>query len=133
MATLTVPAGSRKKLPVIDMTPMVDLAFLLLTFFVLTSVLSEPFALKLEMPDKVRDPISRPPISAKRVLTLVLGEQNKIHWYIGSANGTAETTDFSGTGIRKVLNEKKSSIKDLYVLIKPSDQSQYKNVIDILD
>ncbi|HEU5291360.1 MAG TPA: biopolymer transporter ExbD [Cyclobacteriaceae bacterium] len=133
MATLTAPAGSRKKLPVIDMTPMVDLAFLLLTFFVLTTSLSEPFALKLVMPHKPGSTTPQPPINGKRVLTLVLGEQNKIHWYVGQANRKAETTDFSGAGIRKVLIEKKNSIKDLYVLIKPSAQSQYANVIDILD
>src|SRR5688572_9573449 len=133
MATLTVPAGSRKNLPVIDMTPMVDLAFLLLTFFVMTSILSEPYVLKINMPDKVESPTPQPPINAKRVLTLVLGDQNKIHWYVGTASDQAETTTFSGNGIRKLLIDKKNSIQDLHVLIKPSDQSQYKNIIDILD
>jgi len=133
MATLTAPAGSRKRLPALDMTPMVDLAFLLLTFFVLTTTLSEPWVMKLEMPDKPTAKAPPPEINGKRVLTLVLGEQNMIHWYVGAANGTAETTTFSGTGIRKLLIEKKNAIKDLYVLIKPSEKSQYKNVVDILD
>src|SRR5690348_14211328 len=117
MATLTTPAGGRKRLPAIDMTPMVDLAFLLLTFFVLTTTLSEPFTLELDMPHKPDKKTPQPPINAKRVLTLVLGEQNQIHWYVGEANGKAETTTFSGAGIRKVLIEKRNSIKDLYVLI----------------
>ena len=132
MATLTAPSG-RKRLPTIDMTPMVDLAFLLLTFFVLTSILSDPFVLRLNMPEKPTNIKGQPPINAKRVLTLVLDEQDQIHWYIGTASEKAETTNFSSNGIRKVLIEKKRSIKDLYVLIKPSDQSQYQNVIDIMD
>lgn len=131
MATLTAPSGGRKKLPVIDMTPMVDLAFLLLTFFVLTTTLTDPFVVKLEMPEK--DPVHQPPIKAEKVLTLVLGKQNKIHWYIGTASDQAITTDFSAKGIRKVLTEKKNAIKGLHVFIKPSNKSQYQDVVDILD
>jgi biopolymer transport protein ExbD len=133
MATLASPAGGSKKLPVIDMTPMVDLAFLLLTFFVLTTTLADPWVLQLGMPEKVSDPIVQPPIDARRVVTVVLGHDDKIHWYVGTASESAEITDFSDRGIRKVLMDKKRSIKNLYVLIKPSDRSQYKNVIDILD
>jgi biopolymer transport protein ExbD len=133
MATLTAPSGNRKRLPAIDMTPMVDLAFLLLTFFVLTTTLSDPWVLKLSMPEKVTNTSPQPPINANRVLTLVLDQQNKVHWYVGTASEAAETTDFSNNGIRKVLLDKKRNIKDLYVLIKPSDRSQYKNVVDILD
>lgn len=133
MATLTTPAGNRKKLPIIDMTPMVDLAFLLLTFFVLTTTLSDPWVLKLSMPEKITVPINQPPIRANRVITLVLGAENKIYWYTGTASEAAETTNFSVGGIRKILIDKKRMVKDLYVLIKPSDKSQYKNIVDILD
>ncbi|HEY3430473.1 MAG TPA: biopolymer transporter ExbD, partial [Cyclobacteriaceae bacterium] len=69
----------------------------------------------------------------ERALTLVLGRENKIHWYSGVDIDHAQVTDFSPEGIRRVLVEKKATVKDLYVLIKPSDKSQYKNVIDILD
>lgn len=131
MATLTTSSGGRKKLPVIDMTPMVDLAFLLLTFFVLTTTLTDPFVVKLDMPEK--NPGPQPKIKAEKVLTLVLGEQNKIHWYVGTASDQAITTDFSANGIRKVLTEKKNSIKGLHVFIKPSNESQYQDIIDILD
>lgn len=133
MATLTAPSGSRRKSTVIDMTPMVDLAFLLLTFFVLTTSLSDPWVLRLDMPEKLTDIDKQKPIKAENVLNLVLGAQDKIYWYIGVANGKAETTDFSGDGVRKILSEKKAKIENLHVLIKASDQSQYKNLIDVLD
>lgn len=115
------------------MTPMVDLAFLLLTFFVLTTNLNSPWVLEMEMPDKLTDTTKQKPIKAEKVLTLVLGGQNKIYWYIGIANDKAENTDFSSKGVRKILIEKKATIKNLHVLIKASDQSKYKNVIDVLD
>ena len=133
MATLTAPASGRKRLPTIDMTPMVDLAFLLLTFFVLTTSLTKPWALKIEMPDKVKTVTKQKPIPAQRALTLVLGDNNRIHWYAGVDISSAKTSNFSPDGIRKVIADKKKSVEGLFVLIKPSDKSQYKNVIDILD
>lgn len=133
MASLTAPSGSRRKSTAIDMTPMVDLAFLLLTFFVLTTSLSEPWVLKLNMPEKVTDTSKQKPIKAEKVLTLVIGSQNKIYWYTGVANGKGQATDLSAKGVRKILADKKAEIQNLHVLIKPSDQSHYQNLIDLLD
>lgn len=42
-------------------------------------------------------------------------------------------TDYSNSGVRKLLTQKKAAIKDLYVFIKASDQSRYQNMIDVLD
>ncbi|MEO7992551.1 MAG: biopolymer transporter ExbD [Chryseolinea sp.] len=117
----------------IDMTPMVDLAFLLLTFFVLTSTLRNPLAMKIQMPDKPDITVKQPEVTSERVLTLVLGESDKIYWYHGVINPKVELTNFSPTGIRKVLLEKNAAIKKMVLLVKPSDKSRYKNMVDILD
>jgi biopolymer transport protein ExbD len=117
----------------IDMTPMVDLAFLLLTFFVLTSTLRNPLAMEIQMPDKPDTPVVQPEVTSERVLTLVLGENNKIYWYHGIIDPKVEVTNFSPTGIRKVLLEKNAAIKKMVLLVKPSDKSRYKNMVDILD
>jgi hypothetical protein len=87
----------------------------------------------MAMPEKVKDPINQPLVNARNVITLVLGDQNKIHWYSGADVDQAQTTNFSGNGIRKVLFDKKSRIENLHVVIKPSEKSQYKNMVDILD
>lgn len=113
----------------IDMTPMVDLAFLLLTFFVMTSALIKPFTLRLDLPQEEGTP---PPIPASRVLNLILGENNKIYWYQAD-DPHMQQTSFSSDGVRKLLLQKNAQIQKMYVLIKPSDKSTYKNVIDILD
>jgi len=126
-------SGNRKSATFIDMTPMVDLAFLLLTFFVLTTNLTKPWVLKIEMPDQVKEISSKKLLEDERVLNLVLGDHDKIYWYVGMPGSQTEITDFSVRGIRKLIREKKVEIKNLYVLIKPSDQSKYQNVIDILD
>jgi biopolymer transport protein ExbD len=61
-------SGNRKSATFIDMTPMVDLAFLLLTFFVLTTNLGKPWALRIDMPSNEKAPINRPLLDHKRVL-----------------------------------------------------------------
>ena len=117
----------------IDMTPMVDLAFLLLTFFVMTTTLNKPQAMQINMPDKPKDGDEQPEVNEKNVLTLVLGENDKIYWYIGITDPNVEVTDFSATGIRKVLQQKKAENPKIIILIKSLDEARYKNMVDIMD
>ena len=123
----------RKSSVRIDMTPMVDLAFLLLTFFILTSSLQKSFIMKVAMPDNP-DPVHEPPkLPSHRVLTIVLGENDKVYWYHGIVDPKVVLTSFSQHGIRKVLLTKNAEIQNMWVLIKPSPKSRYKNIVDILD
>jgi len=124
---------SKKSSTRIDMTPMVDLAFLLLTFFILTTTLSKPQTMEITMPEKPKPEDKQPEVNEKKVLTLVLGANDKIYWYVGITEPEAKKTDFSKDGVRKVLVEKKSEIRDLIVLIKAMDEAKYKNMVDILD
>lgn len=136
MAQIAQTSGktrSKKHSTHLDMTPMVDLAFLLLTFFVLTVTLTKSLALEIRMPDKPNIITQQPEVTSERVLTLVLGENDKVYWYHGIINPTVEVTNFSPTGIRKVLLEKNAAIKNMVLLVKPSDKSRYQNVVDILD
>jgi biopolymer transport protein ExbD len=124
---------SKKSSTRIDMTPMVDLAFLLLTFFILTTTLSKPTTMEITMPEKPKPDDKPPEVNEKKVLTLVLGANDKVYWYVGITEPEAKKVDFSKDGIRKVLIEKKAEIRDLIVLIKAMDESKYKNMVDILD
>lgn len=124
--------GTKKVSTKIDMTPMVDLAFLLITFFMLTTTFSKPQTMEVNMPDKT-DKNETQPLKESKALTILLGEDNKIYWYTGLTNPKVEQTDYSSEGIRKVLLEKNRQIKDMVVLIKAKDTSRYKNIVDILD
>jgi biopolymer transport protein ExbD len=117
----------------IDMTPMVDLAFLLLTFFMLTTRFMDPYMMKIEMPLKTDNPTEVTEISDKQVITLVLGENDNIYWYQGMNDPKVNVTDYSANGIRKILFEKNREIRNMYILIKPSEKSRYKNIVDIFD
>ncbi|HZY81852.1 MAG TPA: biopolymer transporter ExbD [Cyclobacteriaceae bacterium] len=124
---------SKKSSTKIDMTPMVDLAFLLLTFFMLTTTFNKPQTMEIIMPEKPKQEDQQPLVNEKKVITLVLGDKDKIYWYQGTTEPTVEQTSFAKDGIRKVLLEHNATIADMLVLIKPTDQSRYKNVVDILD
>lgn len=125
---------SKKQSTKIDMTPMVDLAFLLLTFFMLATTFNKPKTMELVLPEKPKPEDAPPKVNEKNVLTLLLAKDNKVVWYIGVTDPQPTVTGFSKNGIRKVLLEKQAEIgKKFVVLIKPSDGSTYRNVVDILD
>jgi biopolymer transport protein ExbD len=124
---------SKKSSTKVDMTPMVDLAFLLITFFMLTTTLNKPQALQVNMPDK-NDNEKKPEIAESKAMTIILGENDKIYWYTGVKEPNVSTTDYSAEGIRHVLNKKNKEIgKDLVVVIKAMKKAKYKNLVDILD
>jgi biopolymer transport protein ExbD len=116
----------------IDMTPMVDLAFLLLTFFILTTTFNKPKTMEVNMPDKVLDEKEQTKVNEKDILNVVLGENNKVYWWIG-LTPPVTTTGYGKNGIRKVLLEQNRANPKMMVLIKPEDKSKYENMVDILD
>jgi biopolymer transport protein ExbD len=85
----------------IDMTPMVDLAFLLLTFFMLTTRFMDPYVMEITMPEKQNDRADVTEISDKQVITVVLGENDKIYWYQGVNDPEVNVTDYSANGHQK--------------------------------
>lgn len=131
--------GRKKMSTKIDLTPMVDLGFLLVTFFMLTTTFSKPQTMEINLPvkDEIIKPGEEPPSTkASKSLTIIMGEDNKLFWYMGVTTEPLEGptgTNYTADGIRKVLLEKNATIDGLVVLIKPADKSVYKNVVDILD
>lgn len=95
----------------IDMTPMVDLACLLLTFFMLTAAFSKAKVMEIALPEKQdKDkPLDSPKVRSERTLNIILDENDVVYWYNGLADPKKpplpelHTTDFSKEGIRKVL------------------------------
>jgi len=124
---------SKKSSTKVDMTPMVDLAFLLITFFMLTTTLSKPQAMQVNMPDK-DDKADKPEIAESKALTIILGENDKIFYYTGVKEPNVSTTDYSADGIRHVLLKKNKEVGDgLVVVIKAMKKAKYNNLVNILD
>jgi biopolymer transport protein ExbD len=132
---------SKKVSTRVDLTAMVDLAFLLITFFMLTTTLSKPKAMDLAMPDNSVK-TNQLPVAATRSMTILLGGHNKIEWYMGEVAKTPPTVDNYGKeGLRKALIENGKKVAETHaapdnfmiVLIKPSDKSTYENLVTVLD
>ncbi|TGD78304.1 ExbD/TolR family protein [Hymenobacter wooponensis] len=122
----------------IDMTPMVDLAFLLLTFFMLTTTFSKPTVMQVTMPVKEKEPNKDPVVlKASDAFTVLLGENNKLYYYEGLLDATTKPelklSSYDANGIRKILLDRHRANPGTVVLIKPDDKSNYKNMVDILD
>lgn len=131
----------------VDLTAMVDLAFLLITFFMLTTSLSKPQSMNLGMPDKPEIDEPEPPrvdVADDRTMTILLGENNKVKWYMGQFSKPLEgpeDSSYGKSGIRQPILEKVKSVpakygdpkKGLIVIIKLDKKTNYKNMVDILD
>jgi len=99
----------------VDMTPMVDLMSLLITFFMLTAAFSKPKVMDIVLPEKLKkDEIVEPPkIAESRTLNIILGPDDVVYWYPGKADPDVtilQETDFSATGIRQVLLERNRAL-----------------------
>jgi biopolymer transport protein ExbD len=132
---------SKKASTRVDLTAMVDLAFLLITFFMFTTTLNKPKAMDLVMPDNSVK-INQLPVAASRTMTVLLGGKNKLEWYMGEPGKSAPTVDNYGPGgLRKALIENGANVAATHaapdnfmiVLIKPSDKSTYENLVNALD
>ena len=142
------PAKRKQKSTRIDMTAMVDVAFLLLTFFVLTATLNKARVMEIIKPPQC------PPgtenctvdIAEEKILTLVLDKDDKIQYYHGLKVEAVEETDYSSNGLRKVLSSHLNRYPDLckgktdrkncwdpIFVIKPKNVARYKNLVDVLD
>ncbi len=142
---------SKKQNSKVDLTAMVDLAFLLITFFMLTTTLSKPKAMELGLPDKEKpnEENANIKVDENRTMTIMLGANNKLVRYVGLlatpvAGGAPKEFTYGKDGIRKELISRKASVlaystakgkpkNGMIVIIKPSKKSNYRNLIDILD
>src|SRR3982751_1381589 len=120
----------------VDLTPMVDLGFLLITFFVFTTTVSQPTAMKLILPDNKAKPEEQNKAKESGALTIMLGKDNNVFYYEGilEPNGANfKSTNFKDIRDEIIHKKQTTDTADLVVVIKPNDESTYKNVIDILD
>ena len=108
---------SKKASTRVDLTPMVDLGFLLITFFMLATTLIKPQTLEINMPsnDKV-DKKDETKVKASKAITIILAKNNKVFYYFGDTDPKLNyipvpvQTDFSKNGIRKMLLDRNAPV-----------------------
>ncbi len=133
---------SKKSVPNVDLTPMVDLAFLLITFFMLVTTFNKPNVMDLGLPAKPKDQQKPPPteIDLSNSISLIIGKDDRVFYHqldeAGLNDQTLQETSFDRNGITKVIEQAKARAIDqsiFTVIIKPTDDAVYRNFVDILD
>jgi biopolymer transport protein ExbD len=116
----------------VDLTPMVDLGFLLITFFIFTTAMSKPTGLKIFLPIPVPDN-ERVKTPESGALTILIAGENKIYYYEGADPHQLQLTDLSK--IRSLIMDKKKRTdpEKFMVIIKPGKDSDFKTLIHIMD
>ena len=127
---------SKKLSTRVDLTPMVDLGFLLITFFVFTTTMAQNTAMNMNEPKDDKDKEMK--VKNSGAMTILLGKGNQIYYYYGQLEAEKVSEQFKSTNykdIRKLILDKKNAtpIDDLMYIIKSDSESTFKNAIDILD
>jgi biopolymer transport protein ExbD len=121
----------------VDLTPMVDLGFLLITFFVFTTTMSQSTAMKMNEP-KDDDSTQQIRVKNSGAMTILLGKADQVYYYFGQLDPEKLSEQFKSTTFKQVRDiivdkKKATNIDDLMYIIKSDKESTFKNAIDILD
>lgn len=137
----------------VDLTPMVDLGFLLITFFMFTTTLAKPKTMEINMPntEKIEEK-DQTKVKESVAFTVLLSKDHRIYYYEGLASDPTKPPELKVTyfrpkdGIRDAIIDKKKRIEEqrqsdptltakdqLTVLIKPDANSTYEDLVNILD
>jgi biopolymer transport protein ExbD len=127
----------------VDLTAMVDLGFLLITFFMLATTMFEPKIIEVLKPEK--NTTITQDVMASKTLTLMLAENNKVYWYHGLAdedniNFRLDSCGYDINGLRSVIMNRQKEVEvkhkdksQMFVIIKPLKGSALQNIVDVFD
>jgi biopolymer transport protein ExbD len=127
------PAGKKKGLRRpkrrvavrIDMTPMVDIAFLLLIFYMVSTIFSEPQAMEINLPPSKAEL----PTGESKVLVLRIDAKNRIFWNTGKD----DPQPVELTAVPKLLEDKVREIPGLVTLVKINKGARYSRMVEVMD
>ncbi len=127
---------SKKASTRVDLTPMVDLGFLLITFFIFTTTMSQPTAMRLFLPKDTEKPEEQNKAKESGALTIMMSKNDVVYYYEGIL--APDASNFKTSTFKEIrdviLNKKKQTDpKDFVVVIKPTKEATYKNTVDMLD
>src|SRR5450432_2782060 len=142
MAEMDTSGGGHKKGPGVkkskklstrvDLTPMVDLGFLLITFFIFTTTMSQPTAMRLNLP-KDSDEKDQNKLKGSAALTIMPAKQNHVYYYEGLDPSKIQTATVKTIRDEILDKKRRTDAKDFMVIIKPTKDATYKNAVDMLD
>jgi biopolymer transport protein ExbD len=149
MAEMITNSRSRSnRMPIkVDLTAMVDLGFLLITFFMLATTMTKPKSMAVDKMQDVNDP-NPPEVPESKTMRLLLGDNDKVYYYTSADNVDnvddiyIDSTDYSPQGLRRAIHHRQEEVikmygedkkDELFVMIKPLPHSKLQNTIDTFD
>jgi biopolymer transport protein ExbD len=116
----------------IDMTPMVDIAFLLLIFYMVTTIFSSPLSMEISLPPK-QDIADNPPVKVaeSKLLLLYVDKTDSVFYQIGK--DMKQPAMVSMAELEKIIDEKNRNVKDLVMVLKIDQKASYKMMVNIID
>jgi biopolymer transport protein ExbD len=136
---------AKKQSTRVDLTAMVDMAFLLLTFFILATTFNKPKAMEVNKPAKDENEKKEdlPAIKQSKTYNIMMGKNDMLYCYVGSdddPNVKVDSTFFSRSGLRSLIKDRQRAVAqkwgnqdELFILIKPLPDSKFRNMVDVLD
>ncbi len=127
--------GKKNKSLNIDMTPMVDLGFLLITFFILTATLNNPVAMDINLPKDNKSTINTE-VDSRAVINILLKKEAA---YLYEGNNLNTIKQITYKELPKIIIKKKNWCikngfeKEFMIIIKASDESYYQQMVDMLN
>jgi len=115
-----------------DLTPMVDIAFLLLIFYMVTTVFSTPLSMEISLPPKPKegDPPPRP-VAESKLLQMFVDKDDSLYYQIGAEMKQPEKVSFQELG--ETINEKNRNVSKLVMVLKMDQVSSYGMMVNIID
>jgi biopolymer transport protein ExbD len=131
MAQLT--SNNKREAAKPDMTPMVDLGFLLITFFMYTTTFTNPVQLPYNQPIKDNDSTSD--IKESNSLTVIIGKNDELLYHQTNLDDLTNISDSKSAFRELLINSKRNATKaeNFTVIIKPSEFSTYNGFVGVLD
>ena len=114
----------------IDMTPMVDIAFLLLIFYMVTTVFARPLIMEISLPSK-QDEQKPKPYAESKLLTMYVDENDYFFYKIGEDMGIPERVGFEKLAL--IIDEKNRDVDKLVMLLKLDQKASYSSMVRIID
>jgi biopolymer transport protein ExbD len=124
---------SKKLSTRVDLTPMVDLGFLLITFFIFTTTMSQPTAMRLNLPKDTDKPDEQNKLKESAAFTVMPAKNDQVYYYEGLDPSKLQSGNWKT--IRDAILDKKrrTDPADFMVIIKPDKDATYKNTVDMMD
>jgi biopolymer transport protein ExbD len=113
----------------LDMTPLVDVAFLLLTFFMFATTMSQPQIMEMTMPPDIQTPID---VKASELLTFYVRHDGKLYYTTGQAPDNFKAIDMKDVKDFAVQRNMEKENK-LITILKVDPKAQYAKLVDVLD